>query len=248
MLALAGLATRVSSQQAPATVGLARSGALSVSGVVLDPSGNAVADVAVSQVEHGQAVHTVRTGADGFFELNRLPRGAVDVEFRKIGFKLRTMTIDVQSGTDPLQLVLAPAVTHLDTMIVLAEHHVPSRLVGFYSRAKEGFGTFFDETAINKYGVTEMTKVLTRARGVFTHYQRTSFGAGDFVYMMGGAGAPCPPTFMIDGVRLRPPVLIDREVPLNNVAAVEVYSHPSEVPVELVPNPGSCGVVAIWTK
>ena len=164
MLALAGVATRVSSQQPTSILGVARSGALSLSGVVPDPSGNAIANVAVSQIEKGQAAHTTRAGADGFFELDRLPRGAVDLEFRRIGFKLRTMTIDVQQGTDPLQLVLEAAVTHLDTMIVLAEHHVPSRLVGFYSRAKEGFGTFFDETAINKYGVAVPTDVRARRR------------------------------------------------------------------------------------
>jgi hypothetical protein len=251
MLAFAGMATVVSTAAAQRSeiAAIARTGTITLTGIVLDPSGGALRDVEVSQLENGKAARVVRTGPDGFFEMRQLPKGPVDFAFKRIGFKLRLITLDVEPGADALTIKLEPAATQLDTMMVMATKPVPAKLRGFYARAKVGIGAFLDSAALNKYQTPHLTKILTRVPGVYSHapasrYNRT--GTKEVLVMNGDSGSPCMPTITIDGVRWTG--YLDDDVPVDHVAAVEVYNHSVDVPPELVSNPRGCGAIAVWTR
>ncbi len=99
----------------------------------------------------------------------------------------------------------------------------------FEQRRKAGFGTFFDEDAINKRNPFFMADLLRTTPGV-TVAPSSSFGSR---ILMRGTGfqAMCAPTVFVDGVRVfNSDGDLDAIVNVQDVQAMEVYSRGSSVP------------------
>lgn len=73
----------------------------SISGVVLDESGDPLANITVTVSTGGEDVTTSATADDGSFMLSGLEAGLYDVTFSGIGFTDQTVTdVEVSAGTD----------------------------------------------------------------------------------------------------------------------------------------------------
>lgn len=113
--------------------------------------------------------------------------------------------------------------------------------IGFYSRRERGFGYFIDRKRIDARDPARLADVLRMVPGV-----RLDPATGRVRMRRGSAGSRCPVQFYLDGVpayRLHPD-----EVAVQDVAGVEVYRGPSEIPIAFLRGTASCGVIAIWTR
>ena len=73
----------------------------SISGVVLDDSGNPLANITVTVSTGGEDVTSSATTDDGSFVLSGLEPGSYDVTFSGTGFTDQTATdVEVAAGTD----------------------------------------------------------------------------------------------------------------------------------------------------
>ena len=75
------------------------------------------------------------------------------------------------------------------------------------------------------------------------HGPNTVGRVGTIVFSRARCG---PPAVYLDGLPFRAEDLLS--VSTANVAAVELYNGPSEVPVEFKRTGSACGVIVIWTK
>jgi outer membrane receptor for ferrienterochelin and colicin len=115
-------------------------------------------------------------------------------------------------------------------------------LSGFQQRAqRHTFGRFITRDEIDKQHPIFVSDLLRTIPGLEVVPR---LGGNDVRSITG-----CRPAVYLDGIRY--PLMgetIDQIVSPYELEGIEVYTHPSEVPVEFQ-GPGSdCGVIALWTR
>lgn len=219
-------------------------------GVVTDStSGEPIAAVQVSVNGREQTV----TRLDGTFDIALdVPSADPDVVvFRRVGY--RSVTREVRVDTDQpvvfLPVSLLPLAVELAEIVVEGELVVVSaklKLSGFYERRKLGLGDFLAEEDIERLVATDVIAVVRSVPGINyipPHGPNTVGRVGTIVFSRARCG---PPAVYLDGLPFRAEDLLS--VSTANVAAVELYNGPSEVPVEFKRTGSACGVIVIWTK
>jgi TonB family protein len=217
-------------------------------GRVQGPNGLGIvnAEVTVTPKPSGSVVTLARrvySDDSGTFKLPPLPRGPATLSVRRIGYKPvsvettlpfpSAMSVSLESNAQTLSAVVVQD----------KRKHYEGPLADFNRRRDFGVGRFLTAGQIDARNAMRTTDLLRGFPGV----QLFSSIRGTTVRLRGNR---CDPLVWIDGS----PALagyfdIDAFSP-NSLTGIEVYSGPSEVPVELRGPRGEdrCGVVAVWSR
>lgn len=232
-------------------------------GRVLDITTFEAVDLAlvVLLTEAGDSLSSAVTDDDGSFSLTSPDPGSFRIRARAFGYRETSAGIfDLGPGAEmTLEVRMTAAPLRIDAIIVELDHPtVDNPLVrnGFVERYRRGIGRFITPYDIEHTTALSTEDLLAAVPGVFV---RPNSGAnaflGDVVEVRGPMG-PCGPTVMVDGHRSMfgrsDRFSLPSLVPLSNIAAVEIFRGPAEVPDEYnatrSPRGTICGVILIWTR
>lgn len=189
------------------------------------------------------------TDADGRFILYDVPAGrqGILVEYRGHLAPVRAVDLAPERHTDvrialTVSAALGPAdeeVIPLPALGVEIDGSPPvGKLRPFHRRLEAGRGSFITREEIVERDPSQMTDMLREVVGVRVSGS-SSFGAA--VSTVRG----CRLGVFIDGMPA-PGFRVD-DMPPQDVAGVEIYTGPSETPVQFRRS-GECGALVIWTR
>ena len=166
----------------------------------------------------------------------------------------RTLQVNFELSVDPIEL---------QPLVVTAVREKRLELQGFYERRElaeiSGAGVFLTRDDIQDAGAIRVTHYLGRIPGLRT--ECTGSGNNNCVIRM-TRGAPSlsgraewgcmNANIYVDGVRVirdnaNISDSIDNFVSPSEIAGIEVYRGPSELPAEFGGSVGRCGAIVIWT-
>ncbi len=181
-----------------------------------------------------------RTSNSGLALLRNLPAGQHILRVRRLGYQPHSEFVTLSPrDTVPLTLVLKPLPLLLPEVMVNArEERYERRLSGFLSRRRSSsasFSSFFTEEDLRKWGAVRWSDALARTGGV----------QGDVRGNIRIRGCRRFSVYL-DGVMLSDNDL--EAIPLVEVAAVEVYRGPAQIPTQFNVTGRDCGAVIVWTK
>jgi len=197
------------------------------------------------------------TDANGGFTLAGLPPGPQKLRVSYEGRDTEEYEFGLRAGrTTKIAVVLDTQATNLAPLVVEARFvDVWRDLAGFYERRQRygGFARFFTREDIER-SHPEAISVLLKGAGIFTWCLYTCLPTRF------SRGRICSVPVSLDGLPIWERDL-DR-IPMDNVAAVEIYrdppnSSPFGVPMinqfgfegkDLIQGRGECGSVGIWTR
>jgi hypothetical protein len=232
-----------------------------IEGVVSDTAGSPIADARVSARPSGVSV---LTGSGGRFRLDALRPGTSILHAQTVGYAPADFPVRV--GPDStlrvaIQLTVLPPM--LDTVVVATSvENTELQTVGFYERMRErqrgaGTSSFVTPEQIERHRPQKVTDLLAQLPGVHVLNEQG-------VLVAFGRRFGCAMTIWVDGARVKSssrqriggfpddfkldiPGGIDGYLSVNQVAAIEVYQTPSEVPAEFNTVDNECGTIVIWT-
>jgi len=222
-----------------------------LSGRVLTPSGEPLGRVQIQAM--GTTLFTL-TDSTGRFWFRDLAQGPYFLRVRKVGFEPVVFTatlgaVDSLDASVTLTALMASNTRRLDTVRVNAEYDRLSRRIrGFEERRKTVRGVFVDRAEIAMRR-PQLLSDLLRGRGNIT-VQRN--GTGDtqiFGPRLSIGTGYCALALILDGTYIPTDQgRIDAIVPIDMVAAIEVYTSGTSVPSQFARPETDCGAVVAWTR
>ena len=215
-----------------------------LTGKVINAAGAPVANARVDVSGTGAATLSREDGTFGFTDL---PSGTQALVVRQLGFEPVEVPVEL-SGRAPRQVTvtMSKPARVLDPVAVVAERSKDGLdQVGFARRQKIGFGYFMGPEDIQQRQATRMTdlfRTVPSLRVVPSGMDYTVESARD-------ATGGCV-TYVVDGSPYRSLFAgdIDRLMPPNDLAAIEVYTG-SNTPAEFqTPGNSSCTTIVMWSR
>ena len=206
----------------------------------------------------GAIVDQAMTNADGHFNLTHPGRGDVyDLEVEHLGYgtargriefpRDQQIEVDVRLAVQPLAL---------EPIVVRERRRKSLAAVGFYDRLEQRSGVFVQRDEIVRRSPARLTDLLQGRPGL-----RVVDGGSDVRLIGTGTLRDCPPKLVMDGMVVRKggpqPQLsvgapfittLDQLTVVNDIQALEVYTRPSQVPVQYGGIDAACGVILVWTR
>lgn len=205
----------------------------------------------VEVILQGTEDKTVVTNEKGAFDIKGLFPGRYKVIIRSLGFDpYGTIVQLADSASLELAIPLRSHPITLQELVTTAERKTFGGIQGFEERRKlANGGSFIDAEAIEKSGALYACDLFRRVPGISVQQtgsrcqlrvrrsQAQSLSQGE-----------CDPILYVNGGRSVLDLLVENVIPLNSIAAVEVYRGGSQLPAQFNTPDAACGVVAIWTK
>jgi TonB-dependent receptor-like protein len=181
-----------------------------------------------------------RTSTAGTAVLRNVPAGDHILRLRRPGYRPQSEFVSFsRRDTLPLTLLLRPLPELLPSVVVNArEEQYERRLSGFLSRRRAGIApasSFITEADLRKWGAVRWSETLARIPGVQTD------AYGNIALRRCGRFA-----LYLDGALLSSNAL--EFIPLNTVAAIEIYRGAAQIPSQFNATGRACGAVVVWTK
>ncbi|HEV7589605.1 MAG TPA: carboxypeptidase regulatory-like domain-containing protein [Longimicrobium sp.] len=220
-------------------------------GRVMDKTSNDPIPEAVVEVLNpaGRSIQRTRSDRDGFFVFELREPGEYKLRTARIGYQTVTSEgVQVESRqTVQVEIHIATGEVALEPLRVTART-TPPRSVwlereGFYDRERSGFGLFLTPYELSQRVAVQTSELFRGVPGV----NLTPAGGSRYRINMTRSGSNCPPKMLLDGS----PVAdsdVDNFVQPQDVAGIEIYRGPSEVPGRWMGYRSNCGLIVIWTK
>ena len=150
-------------------------------------------------------------------------------------------------GLKPVQATVAPEKPIVPDL----------KLNGFYDRMKFNNGIFVDQAEIEKRNQRLVSDLIRSKPGINI---RPGAGGEQYIWFrgseglaMGGGGVKlCGPTIFLDGIVVHQssssPSPIDAFVKTLDLAGIEIYRRPSQIPQQYNGANSGCGIVLLWTR
>ncbi|MCC6930408.1 MAG: carboxypeptidase regulatory-like domain-containing protein [Gemmatimonadaceae bacterium] len=188
------------------------------------------------------------TKENGEFSIANLPSGTQSVVVRQIGFAPEERAVDLSTRAPTrLEVKMTRAAQVMNTIVVKADREVGLEKVGFSTRKKVGGGYFLDGDEILKRAPNMLTDVFRSIPGL----RVVPSGNGmDYTVESARAVTGSCVKYWVDGAPFEAvfPGDVDRILPPNEIAAIEVYNGVS-VPAQFqAPGQSSCAAVVLWSK
>ncbi len=233
----------------------------SVGGRVFDVRTSAL--IAGAEVILDDSVRATRTDSSGRYRFDALPRGAHSVLARSPGFGPVRAIFRVDGDASvtrdlPLKHVPGPALPAV-TIIGVSGKPVPAKLAGFEFRRAGGVGRFLTEDEFGKVEGERTGNVLSRQ---LTGIKLERRDGSDYVATTrmqsrrafeANRLARCFVQVYLDGAAVysgtdAEPLFDVNTIPASQIAAVEFYAGPAQMPIAFNKTGSACGVLLIWTK
>jgi len=216
--------------------------------VLTDSAEHPIAEATVSLADgHYRAV----SDSLGRYRIPAVAPGRYAVLVRRLGFApvLAALTVAPGDSIDA-DFLLAPLVQDLPGVNVtgtVAER----KLAAFEDRRRIGIGRFLNEAEIHKAPGARLSEKLRQLPGLQVIYPRGGFSNQVRIATTRGPQGlrrmPCFAAVMLDGIVLAEYFSINSLDP-GEVAAIEWYAGPSEIPAQYNRTTYTCGLLMIWTK
>src|SRR3954462_6245769 len=213
---------------------------VTIQGFVVDDGQAPVVSAEVGLAQEGGKQTVVRSDNSGRFVFSNVPLIAGKLVVRRLGYRVRTITLDmfkVNAG-QPIKVALESLATDLDTVTVDATR---GRMEEFYyHKNTSSFGYFIDEPEIKKRAprfVSELFRTIPGAR------IQVSRRIGNTITLRG-----CQPRIWVDGVKTQD-TEVDEVANVDEVAAIEVYPSWAGTPPQYMDRETrACGTIIIWSR
>lgn len=208
------------------------------------------------------AADSALTGDDGRFALT-LPLGTHELVFRKIGFRVARVQVELfEIRETSLEVILTADPQRLPD--VVAEAEAPADPTGFSERRQAiGGATFLDEALLRRSEHRKLSDLI-RARSPGIRMVRRN---GRTLAMSRRSSSECPMAIWLDGTRLYAPTAVvtspflrkspeqagANQIPdldhwgVIELKAVEVYSV-AQTPSRFQSTGSGCGTILLWTR
>jgi len=198
------------------------------------------------------AVVGTTTNQSGVFQLEAPEPGSFFVLSEALAYRPTLdgiLDLD-DGGSITVEIYLDPKPIELDSLRVAVERvevYQVLETAGFNERVDQGFGNFITPEEIRERNPRYFFEMFRNIPGV-----RVS-GAGlmgtTIQYTVGSVRGPtCTPRVFVDGIQVNMDMGLEAVVEVDQVAGVEVYSRPSQVPLQWGGSDSTCGVLLIWTR
>ena len=240
-----------------------RASTSTIAGTVSDTTGRPLGDVRVSATPSDVRA---LTDSAGQFRLSGLRPGTSILHTQAVGFAPADFSVRVgPDSTLRVAIQLTSRVIVLDTVAVsTTENAVGLANSGFYERLRDrlhgaGTSTFISPEDINRQNPAHTTDLLHGVPGLnvrYDHGKAVVYGRalcqmnvwidGHFMYEL--SASTTGGTGKFGSIRYTPPTTdINDFVSSGEVAAIEVYMSPAEVPRQFNNLNSTCGAIVIWT-
>lgn len=188
------------------------------------------------------------TKEGGEFAIAGLPSGTQSVVVRQIGYAPEERAVELSTRAPArVEVKMERPATVLNTVVVKADREVGLERVGFAMRKKSGGGYYMTGEDVLKRAPNQLTDVFRSVPGL-----RVSPAGNGMDYVIESSRnvtGGCV-RYWVDGAVFEAmfPGDVDRLVPPNEIAAIEVYNGIS-VPAQFQQaGNSSCAAIVIWTK
>lgn len=216
-----------------------------VSGRVWEDSARTVAGASIEL-----AFERTVSDAVGRFRLVGVPSGRHVLIVRRLGFAPESVSLDTKTeGSVIVGIRLKPLAAVLPSVGVEGRR-VSAKLVGFEERKRMGIGRFLTEEEISRAPGTRLSEKLRVLSGIRVLYSRSGSNHVRIETTRGPQGlrnAPCYARLILDGEHVAPDFSINHIDP-GEVAALEWYAGPSQIPAQYNLTGNACGLLIIWTN
>lgn len=188
------------------------------------------------------------TDDEGTFRLAG-PPGAYFVAGDALGFRSALDGI-FELGADaylPVDFRLEPNPIEIEGITATVERQRIERhleLAGFYDRRGQGFGHFIGPDEIEERNPIDAQDLVRSVPGVRVADDGIF---GETVYFRGPRGDYCTPQMYVDGMRVTGGSL-DDIVDVRDIAAVELFTRATSLPLQYGGTTSTCGALLLWTK
>ena len=184
----------------------------------------------------------------GEFSIAGLPSGTQSVVVRQIGYAPEERAVELSTRAPArLEVKMERPATVLNTVVVKADRDIGLERVGYTMRKKSGGGYYMTGEDVMKRAPNQLTDVFRSVPGL-----RVSPAGNGMDYVIESSRnvtGGCV-RYWVDGAVFEAvfPGDVDRLVPPNEIAAIEVYNGIS-VPAQFQQaGNSSCTAIVIWTK
>ncbi|MEO8577197.1 MAG: carboxypeptidase-like regulatory domain-containing protein [Gemmatimonadales bacterium] len=210
-----------------------------VAGIVIDQARTPVPGAELTLRRGSQSMKT-RSNDSGRFDFGQLSSGPVAIAVHRLGFRERTVNVEVGSAAAQSDLEIDLLAIPADIEAVVIDG-TGGRLQEFAEHRKQRkFGHFFDQNEIrskNPRFVSELFRGIPGAR-LFP-----AAGGGSRLLLR-----ECRPRIWLDGV-VAQDAEIDEVIAPSEIAGIEIYSSWAGIPAQYQDRENrACGVVLIWSR
>ncbi len=198
------------------------------------------------------AVSATAANQTGAFRIQAAEPGSFFVLTEALGYRPTLDGIlDMQEGGSvTVEIYLDPKPIELDSLKVAVERAETYQILdmaGFNERVDDGFGHFITPEELRRRNPRYFFEVFRNIPGVRVLGASLDGTMVEFT-LASTRGPTCSPRVFVDGIQSNVSMGLESVVDVDQVAGVEVYSRPSQVPLQWGGSDSTCGVLLIWTR